>query len=158
MFTPLRARGVGWVKRGDARLLVMEVLKERPMHGYEVGKAISQLFGGAYEPSPGVVYPNLQWLEDEGMLEPVVRRGKKMYKVTEKGRKFAAEGKEELTRLLEIGRDSSKGGRWALMKEGRQLTRLLAFAFPDLTEPKARKMALILQEAREKVERELEAR
>ncbi|MDG6900654.1 MAG: PadR family transcriptional regulator [Nitrososphaerota archaeon] len=156
MFAPSRARGVGWVRRGDARLLVLEVLKERPMHGYEVGKAIAQLFGGAYEPSPGVVYPNLQWLEDEGMLEPLQRNGKKVYKVTEKGRKFAAQGRVELLRLLEIGRGTSKGAKWALITEGRQLTRELALAFPDLAEAKARKLVMVLHEAREKVERVLE--
>jgi DNA-binding PadR family transcriptional regulator len=122
------------------------------MHGYEVGKAIAQLFGGVYEPSPGVVYPNLQWLEDEGMLKAVQQRGKKVYRVTDRGRKFAEERREELVRLLEIGRDTSRGSKWALMREGRQLSRLLELGFPDLTETKAKRVVAILQDAREKVE------
>lgn len=152
MFAPTRTRGAGWMRRGDARLLVLEVLKDRPMHGYEVAKAIAQLFGGVYEPSPGVVYPNLQWLEDEGMLKPVQKGGKKVYKVTERGRKFALEGKEELTRLLKIGRDSSNGEKWALLREGKLLARLLEFAFPDLTDVQAKKMAAVLQETRGRIE------
>jgi len=152
LFVPLRARSGGWVRRGDARLLVLEVLKDGPMHGYEVGKAIAHLFGGVYEPSPGVVYPNLQWLEDEGMLKPAQQRGKKVYKITERGKKFAGERRGELTRLLEIGRDTSRGSKLALMREGKQLSRMLEFAFPELTEAKAKRVANILQDTRERVE------
>lgn len=146
-------RGAGWVRRGDARFLVLEVLKERPMHGYEVGKAIAQLFGGVYEPSPGVVYPNLQWLEDEGMVVSVRKGGKKVYQVTESGRKFAQEGREELLRLLEIGRDTTKGAKWQLMVEGRQLEKALALAFPGLDDGAARKATSILKNARQRIER-----
>lgn len=147
--------GAGLVRRGDARLLVLEVLKERPMHGYEVGKAIAQLFGGLYEPSPGVVYPNLQWLEDEGMVQSVRRAGKKIYRVTESGKSFIEEGSEELKRLLEIGHDASRSARWHLMRESRQLTKLLTFAFPDLTDAKAKRVTSIIQDARERIERVL---
>lgn len=144
------------MRRGDARLLVLEVLKNKPMHGYEVGKAIAQLFGGLYEPSPGVVYPNLQWLEDEGMVQSVQHAEKRVYKMTETGRKFAVEGSEELKRLLDIGRGASTGAKWQLMREGRQLFKVLAFAFPDLTEAKAKKLASILQDTREQVQRLVE--
>ena len=150
-------RGAGWVRRGDARFLVLEVLREKPMHGYEVGKAIAKLFGGLYEPSPGVVYPNLQWLEDEGMVESVYRAGKKVYQVTDAGRKFAEEGREDLLRLLEVGRDTSKGARWQLMIEGRQLEKMLTFAFPGLTDEAARKATSILKDARHRIERLVEA-
>jgi DNA-binding PadR family transcriptional regulator len=145
------------VRRGDARFLVLEVLREKPMHGYEVGKAIAQLFGGVYEPSPGVVYPNLQWLEDEGMVDSVRRAGKKVYQLTDAGKKFAEEGRAELLRLLEIGRDASKGAKWQLMSEGRQLEKALAFAFPELTDETARKATSILKDARRRIERLVEA-
>jgi DNA-binding PadR family transcriptional regulator len=157
LFAHTAAHGVGWMRRGDARFLVLEVLKEKPMHGYEVGKAIAQLFGGVYEPSPGVVYPNLQWLEDEGMVQSVQHVGKRVYKVTDAGKRFADEGAEELGRLLEIGRAASKGPKWPLIREGRQIARVLAFAFPGLTDAKARKVVSILHDAREKIEKVIES-
>jgi len=122
------------------------------MYGYEVGKAIAQLFGGIYEPSPGVVYPNLQWLEDEGMVEPIQRGGKKLYKMTEEGRKFAEEGREDLKRLLEISRESARGPKWRVLREGRQLTKALAFAFPEMKDETAKKVLSILEDAREEIE------
>ncbi len=126
------------------------------MYGYEVGKAIAHLFGGVYEPSPGVVYPNLQWLEDEGMVKPVQKAGKKLYKVTEEGRRFAEEGKDDVKRLLELSRESSKGAKWMLIREGRQLARMLGYAFPDLNDEDAKRVLAILRDARVKIERTLE--
>lgn len=146
-------RGIGLVRRGDARLLVLEVLKEKPMHGYEVGKAIAHLFGGVYEPSPGVVYPNLQWLEDEGLVRPVQRAGKKLYQITDDGRHFAEEGKDDMKRLLELSRESAKGSKWQLLREERQLVRMLGFSFPELDEAKARKVLAVLRDANVRIER-----
>ena len=153
MFARTSTRSVGLVKRGDARLLVLEVLKEKPMHGYEVGKAISQLFGGVYEPSPGVVYPNLQWLEDEGMVKHLWRTGKKLYRVTEEGKRFTEEGREDLKRLLDMGRDSAKGAKWQVLREERQLAKVLAFIFPELGEEDGHKVYSILRDTRERIER-----
>jgi DNA-binding PadR family transcriptional regulator len=126
------------------------------MHGYEVGKAIAQLFGGVYEPSPGVVYPNLQWLEDEGMVKPVQRAGKKLYMMTDEGKRFADEGRDDMKRLLDLGRESAKGSKWQLIREERQLAKTLAFAFPDLEEERAKKITAILSDAKERIGRILE--
>jgi DNA-binding PadR family transcriptional regulator len=69
--------------RGDSRLLVLMALRRRAMHGYEVAKEISRMFGGFYEPSPGAVYPTLQWLEDEGLVRSEVVEGRRVYSLTE---------------------------------------------------------------------------
>ena len=156
MFAKTSNPRVGLVRRGDARLLVLEVLKVKPMHGYEVGKAIAHLFGGVYEPSPGVVYPNLQWLEDEGMVKPMQKAGKKLYKMTVEGKRFAEEGSDEMKRLLELGRQSAKGAKWHLLKEERLLAKVLAFAFPELSDEGAKKIVAILGDARERIEKVIE--
>src|SRR5262245_1413713 len=54
------------VDRGDVKLLVLSVLRDGPRHGYEVMRAIEQRTGSAYSPSPGVIYPTLQLLDDLG--------------------------------------------------------------------------------------------
>ena len=51
--------------QGDLRLVVLALLQERPRHGYEVIKAIEELVGGDYSPSPGVIYPTLTLLQDD---------------------------------------------------------------------------------------------
>ena len=54
---------------GELRLLLLKLIGDDARHGYELIKAIEQLTGGNYAPSPGVVYPTLSLLLDEGMIE-----------------------------------------------------------------------------------------
>lgn len=53
---------------GDLRLVLLSLIEEQPRHGYDLIKAIETLFGGSYAPSPGVVYPTLSMLADEGLI------------------------------------------------------------------------------------------
>src|SRR4051794_14383715 len=53
-------------ERGGVRYLVLDAVRETPRHGYEIMAAIEERSGGAYRPSPGVVYPTLQMLEEFG--------------------------------------------------------------------------------------------
>src|SRR5437660_9772569 len=71
---------------GDLRYVLLHLITEKPRHGYELIKAIEEQFGGAYSPSPGVVYPTLTLLEDLGLVAVVQSEGaKKAYGVTEEG-------------------------------------------------------------------------
>lgn len=54
---------------GELRLAMLKLLADEPRHGYELIKAIEELTGGGYTPSPGAVYPTLQLLADEGAIE-----------------------------------------------------------------------------------------
>ncbi len=54
--------------QGDVRLVILKLISEKPSHGYEIIKAIEDRLGGAYAPSPGVVYPALTLLEEQGMI------------------------------------------------------------------------------------------
>ena len=74
------------VERGDVKLLVLSVLRDGPKHGYEVMRAIEQRAGGAYTPSPGVVYPTLQLLEDLGHVRAREGGERKVYELTDAGR------------------------------------------------------------------------
>ena len=56
--------------RGDMRAAILTLLAEEPMHGYQIIQVISERSGGNWTPSPGSVYPTLQQLEDEGLIEP----------------------------------------------------------------------------------------
>jgi DNA-binding PadR family transcriptional regulator len=72
---------------GDLRSLMLWLIGEKPRHGYELIKAVEQLVGGAYSPSPGSVYPILNLLEDMGQIEAAASEsGKKLFAITETGR------------------------------------------------------------------------
>ncbi len=54
--------------QGDLRLVVLKLISEKPSHGYEIIKAVEDRLGGAYSPSPGIIYPTLTLLEEQGLI------------------------------------------------------------------------------------------
>src|ERR1044071_5710680 len=64
-------------ERGEIRFLVLDAIKERARHGYEVIQHIEERAGGSYRPSPGVIYPTLQLLEELGHARVVDQDGRK---------------------------------------------------------------------------------
>jgi DNA-binding PadR family transcriptional regulator len=81
------------VDRGDVKLLILSVLRDGPKHGYEIMRAIEQRSEGAYTPSPGVVYPTLQMLEDLGHVQARAGGERKVYELTEAGRAYLEENR-----------------------------------------------------------------
>jgi DNA-binding PadR family transcriptional regulator len=73
-------------ERGEIRYLVLDAIKARPRHGYEVISHIEERAGGTYRPSPGVIYPTLQMLEELGHANIVEQEGRKAYAITDAGR------------------------------------------------------------------------
>ena len=74
------------MRRGDIRYAILEVLADRPRHGYDVIRALEERDNGAYRPSPGSVYPTLQMLEDGGFVASEQVAGKRVYTITDEGR------------------------------------------------------------------------
>ena len=73
-------------EQGDLKLLLLMLIAEKPRHGYELIKAVEEAVGGAYSPSPGVVYPTLTLLEDLGYAQPTeAEGGKKLFAITPEG-------------------------------------------------------------------------
>jgi DNA-binding PadR family transcriptional regulator len=87
--------------RGDLKYVILDLLRDRPMHGYEVLRALQDRFGGFYAPSPGAVYPTLQMLEDMGYLTSTQQEGKRVYALTEEGRAFLERGQATLKEVEE---------------------------------------------------------
>ena len=80
--------------QGDLRLLMLALISEQPRHGYEIIKALEEMTGGAYSPSPGVVYPTLTLLQEQGLAEAVSSEGgKNLFGATEAGRSALAADK-----------------------------------------------------------------
>ena len=79
---------------GKLRLVVLQLLGQKPSHGYQLIKAIEDKTGGAYAPSPGVVYPTLTMLEEEGYaIVSSTESNKKLYAATESGLEYLKENK-----------------------------------------------------------------
>ncbi len=89
-------------EQGGLKLVVLHLLKERPRHGYEIIKAIEELAGGEYAPSPGVIYPTLTLLEELGQAAITEEAGgKKQYGITPAGAQLLETESEPLARMLE---------------------------------------------------------
>src|SRR3712207_5975654 len=61
-------RGERLFDRGDLKYVILDLLRARPRHGYDIIRALEDRFRGLYSPSPGSVYPTLQLLEDQGLV------------------------------------------------------------------------------------------
>jgi len=72
----------------------LDLLKNKPHYGYEIIRTLEEHSHGFYTPSPGVVYPTLQMLEEMGCASASERDGKKVYTITEEGHQFLAERKD----------------------------------------------------------------
>ena len=73
---------------GHLRLVILHLIAEKPSYGYEIIKAIEERLAGGYAPSPGVVYPTLTLLEEEGLAVSSMEGNKKLYAATEPGREY----------------------------------------------------------------------
>ncbi|MDQ1692919.1 MAG: hypothetical protein QOH85_454, partial [Acidobacteriaceae bacterium] len=85
---------------GDLRFLLLELIAEKPRHGYDLIKAIEEKLGGAYSPSPGVIYPMLTLLEETGLATVTNEGTRKLYSITEEGSKSLEENREAVDAIL----------------------------------------------------------
>ena len=90
-----------WFESGDMKYVILRLLRDKPRHGYEVMKELEDQLHGCYSPSPGTVYPTLQWLEDEGLVVAKDVEGKKVYEITDQGRTFLDEHRDEVDDIFE---------------------------------------------------------
>ena len=79
------------VRKGELKYVLLELLADEPMHGYELIRRLEEESNGMYSPSPGSIYPTLQMLEDQGYVLSEQLDGKRVYRITEAGREFRAE-------------------------------------------------------------------
>ncbi|MGD0914046.1 MAG: PadR family transcriptional regulator [Terracidiphilus sp.] len=96
---------------GQLRLVILQLIAEKPSYGYEIMKAIEERLSGGYAPSPGVVYPTLTLLEEEGLATVAAAEGnKKLYAATDAGRAVLKENSGILKAIF--GRMEKAGKRF----------------------------------------------
>ncbi|RVU23950.1 PadR family transcriptional regulator [Streptomyces antnestii] len=139
----------GRARRGDVRASILALLKDRPMHGYEMIQEIAERSGGAWKPSPGSVYPTLQLLEDEGLIASESEGGKKLFSLTEPGRSAADEGPDA------PWEEAGRGVDWDSLNEIRQAGFGLMEAFGQVwktgSKEQREKALTVINEARKKL-------
>ena len=146
-------------RHGGLRLYLLKLLDEAPRHGYEVIRLLQDRFLGVYAPSPGTIYPRLARLEEEGLVTHDEVDGKKVYRITDKGREEInsrlddlAELEEELTQSVrDIAREVTEDVRDTVRNLREELT--LAARDVRRTGAESREQAQAREDARERARR-----
>ncbi|HEY0260370.1 MAG TPA: PadR family transcriptional regulator [Lacisediminihabitans sp.] len=138
------------VGRGDVRAAVLALLAEKPMHGYQIIHEVEERSGGAWKPSPGSVYPTLQLLVDEGVIDVEESNGRKTYSLTDEGRRAADAAAENAAPWEAPG--ARDGGRAsALPKAGIDLAQAAAQVGRSGSPEQVKQAVAVLDEARRKL-------
>lgn len=95
-----RSRGPKMFDAGAMRYIVLQLLAEKPRHGYEIIKELEQRSGGGYSPSPGAIYPLLAMLLDMGHVSATADGNKKLHTITPEGEAFLAENRQFVDAIL----------------------------------------------------------
>ena len=147
-------------QKGDLKYVVLDLLKEKPRYGYEIIRNLEEQSQGFYTPSPGVVYPTLQMLEEMGYATSQERDGKKIYTITEEGIRFLVERKDSADEVRsQIKSRWSLGniGRMAMvMKEYHELEHLISRGLRHMEDDKADRIKEVLIQAYRNIEDILE--
>ena len=92
-------------EKGDLKYVILDLLRNKPAHGYEIMRALEDRFHGFYSPSAGSVYPTLQMLEDLGYVQSSEQDGKKVFTITDAGQSFLKEKEETVDKIRGHMRD-----------------------------------------------------
>jgi DNA-binding PadR family transcriptional regulator len=86
---------------GELRLVLLKLIADKPRHGYDLIRAIEERTGGAYAPSPGIVYPTLTMLSEMGLIEEQLADGaRKLFAITVEGTAHLVEHEAEIVAML----------------------------------------------------------
>jgi DNA-binding PadR family transcriptional regulator len=87
---------------GELRLVLLKLIADEPRHGYDLIRAVEEMTGGEYAPSPGIVYPTLTMLEEMGLIdEQKSKDSKKVFAATDEGRAHLEENSDQVDELIE---------------------------------------------------------
>lgn len=118
---PWGGRRGGRARRGDVRTAALLLLAEEPRNGYQIMQALEERSHGTWRPSPGSVYPALQLLEDEGLVRSTERDGRKLFALTDEGRRYVEERGEDAPAPWDQMAGDVSDDTWALIHTGREV-------------------------------------
>ena len=155
-----RGRRGRMFESGQLRLVLLKLIADEPRHGYDLIRAIEELTGGHYAPSPGIVYPTLTLLQDMGFIEESAAEGaRKAYAATDEGRRHLEERSDEVEELFERLEETGSSRRRGQRPEiGRAIGNLMAalrnrVAHEGWNEELLNEVIDILDQAAQRIER-----
>ncbi|MBD6955244.1 MAG: PadR family transcriptional regulator [Thermoplasmatales archaeon] len=139
-------------KRGMLRNIILILLDRGPKGVYEIKKAVKEMSLGFYEPSTGVIYPNLRSLKEDGLIKEIMVDGRKKYTITAEGEKYIKENFQRWKETMELKRK-----KFEKMKELgdmlKEITEKIVTMDDEYLERNRNKIFEILRETLEKIER-----
>ncbi len=143
-------------QKGDLKYVILELLKDKPRHGYDIIRELEERSYGFYKPSPGVIYPTLQMLEEMGYASSAEQEGKKVYSITEEGLNFLTAqsniADDVMRKIKHKWSFKSIGKMVMVMKTYHALENLLNEGFRSMDTDKAEQINQILSQAYKDIE------
>jgi DNA-binding PadR family transcriptional regulator len=153
-------RGRRMFESGELRLVLLKLIADQPRHGYDLIRAIEELTGGEYAPSPGVVYPTLTLLQDMGLIEESPGEGaRKPFQITDAGTSYLEENKDDadelIARLQDLAPRAEDNAGPAIGRAIKNLMTALSHRVgrDGLDDELLHEIAAILDEAAQRIER-----
>jgi len=144
----------------ELRLVLLKLIADESRHGYDLIRAIEELTGGNYAPSPGVVYPALSLLQDLGHIEGAESAGsRKAFTVTSEGTAELAAKAEKVAELfarlaaLAATREQTDSGPIRRAMENLRTVLRQRFGNGAVEKSTLHEIAAILDEATQRIER-----
>jgi DNA-binding PadR family transcriptional regulator len=135
-------------QKGDLKYVLLDLLKDKPRHGYEIIRALEEQSKGMYAPSAGVIYPTLQMLEEMGYASSDQLDGKKVYSITEEGLHFLEKREKVATEIKNQMKNSwgssEMGEVMQIMAEMRKISQLVGQEFRNAGPEKRKRLLEIL--------------
>ena len=152
--------GRGVLDAGELRLALLKLIADQPRHGYDLIRAIEELTGGVYVPSPGVIYPALSLLEDMGHIAESAAEGtRKAFAATAEGEGELAANADKVEALLArlaalaATREHIDAAPVRRAMENLRVALSTRLANEDASKETAHQAAAILDEAAQRIER-----
>jgi len=150
--------------QGELRLVLLKLIADQPRHGYELIRAIEELTGGVYVPSPGVVYPTLTMLHEMAQIEEAASGAvgggaRKAFAITPDGTAHLAARQTEVEALfarlaqLANARERTDGGPIRRAMQNLKMVLINRLEREELPAETVHQAAAILDEAAQKIER-----
>lgn len=144
----------------ELRLILLKLIADQPRHGYDLIREIEELTGGAYAPSPGVVYPTITLLDDMGLIEEQKAEGaKKQFAATEAGKVHLVERADDITalfaRLTDLGAERQRTDSASIRRAMGNLRSVLMHRFSrgEMNTETLHKIVAMIDDTAQKIER-----
>nr|WP_254603121.1 PadR family transcriptional regulator [Sphingomonas bacterium] len=143
---------------GELRLVMLKLIADAPRHGYDLIREIETMTGGAYAPSPGVVYPTLTLLDEMGLIAEQQSEGsRKRFAATDEGRAHLAENADQvaalMARLTGLGVERQRVDRTSVRRAMGNLRMVLTGRLFDVSDETAHEIVALIDEVAQKIER-----